>query len=112
MAGMVWRLKVTPEKQADFERLTSQLVRDVAANEPDSTFEYRRSVEDPLTYVLFLSFDDADSFQRYSTADYHMGRRRRSWSAWRSRRSETSSSASRRGRQPRGRRCVRRRRRG
>ena len=73
MAGMVWRLKVTPEKQADFERLTSQLVRDVAANEPDSTFEYRRSVEDPLTYVLFLSFDDADSFQRYSTADYHTG---------------------------------------
>jgi quinol monooxygenase YgiN len=73
VAGMVWRLKVTPEKQADFERLTSQLVHDVAANEPESIFEYRRSVEDPLTYVLFLSFDDADSFQRYSTADYHMG---------------------------------------
>ncbi len=73
MAGMVWRLKVTPEKQADFERLTSQLVHDVAANEPESIFEYRRGVEDPLTYVLFLSFDDADSFQRYSTADYHMG---------------------------------------
>lgn len=73
MAGMVWRLKVSPEKQAEFERLTSQLVRDVATNEPESIFEYRRSVDDPLTYVLFLSFDDETAFERYSTADYHTG---------------------------------------
>lgn len=73
MPTTLWRLKVAPEKQADFERLTSQLVRDVAANEPGNVFEYRRGVEDPLTYVLFLSFDDLDAFQRYSTADYHTG---------------------------------------
>ncbi len=73
MPTTLWRLKVAPEKQAQFERLTSQLVRDVAENEPGSIFEYRRGVEDPLTYVLFLSFDDEQAFQRYSTADYHTG---------------------------------------
>jgi len=69
----LWRLKVAADKQAEFERLTSQLVRDVAENEPERIFEYRRGVEDPLTYVLFLSFDDEQAFQRYSTADYHTG---------------------------------------
>ena len=73
MPTTLWRLKVAPEKQADFERLTSQLVRDVAENEPSGIFEYRRGVEDPLTYVLFLSFDDQEAFRRYSTADYHTG---------------------------------------
>lgn len=73
MPTTLWRLKVAPEKQADFERLTSQLVRDVAENEPEGIFEYRRAVDDPLTYVLFLTFDDEDAFQRYSTADYHTG---------------------------------------
>jgi len=73
MPTTLWRLKVAPEKQADFERLTSQLVRDVAENEPEGIFEYRRAVDDPLTYVLFLTFDDEEAFQRYSTADYHTG---------------------------------------
>lgn len=73
MPTTLWRLKVAPEKQADFERLTSQLVRDVAENEPSGIFEYRRAIDDPLTYVLFLTFDDEDAFQRYSTADYHTG---------------------------------------
>ncbi len=73
MPTTLWRLKVAPEKQADFERLTSQLVHDVAENEPSGIFEYRRGIEDPLTYVLFLSFDDEQAFQRYSTADYHTG---------------------------------------
>ena len=73
MPTTLWRLKVAADKQAEFERLTSQLVRDVAENEPESIFEYRRGIEDPLTYVLFLSFDDEQAFQRYSTADYHTG---------------------------------------
>ncbi len=73
MPTTLWRLKVAPEKQAEFERLTAQLVRDVAANEPESIFEYRRGIEDPLTYALFLSFDDEAAFERYSTAEYHTG---------------------------------------
>ncbi|HCV00971.1 MAG: hypothetical protein CL897_00120 [Dehalococcoidia bacterium] len=73
MPTTLWRLKVAPEKQNTFERLTTQLVQDVALNEPGSIFEYRRGIEDPLTYFLFLSFDDENAFQRYSTADYHIG---------------------------------------
>ncbi len=73
MPTMLWRLKVAAEKQAEFEVLTSQLVRDVATHEPESLFEYRRSVEDPLAYALFLSFDDEAAYERYSTASYHTG---------------------------------------
>ena len=73
MPTTLWRLKVAPEKQEQFERLASRLAHDVAANEPGNVFEYRRGVEDSLTYVLFLSFDDTEAFQRYSTADYHTG---------------------------------------
>ena len=71
MPTTLFRLKVSADKKVDFERLTSQLLRDVAANEPSGIFEYRRAVDDPLTYVLFLSFDEEEAFQRYSTADYH-----------------------------------------
>ena len=71
MPAMLWRLKVAAEQQDEFEALTSQLVRDVAANEPESIFEYRRSVENPLAYVLFLSFDDEAAYERYTTASYH-----------------------------------------
>ncbi len=73
MPTTLFRLKVSAEKQSQFEELTSQLVRDVAANEPSGIFEYRRAIDDPLTYVLFLSFDDEEAFQHYSTADYHRG---------------------------------------
>ena len=73
MATTLWRLKVSAERQAEFEKLTSQLVRDVAEHEPGNIFEYRRGVDDPLTYVLFLSFDDQAAFERYSSAPWHTG---------------------------------------
>ena len=73
MPTTLWRLKVAPEKQEQFERLTSQLVRDVATNEPGNVFEYRRGVEDPLTYVLFLSFDTWTRSSATDRCDYPTG---------------------------------------
>jgi quinol monooxygenase YgiN len=70
---MLWRLKVAAGREAEFEGLTSQLVRDVHANEPSQTFEYRRLADDPRTYILFLSFTDDEAYKRYSSADYHRG---------------------------------------
>ena len=68
---MLWRLKVAEGKEAEFERLVTQLVADVHANEPSQIFEYRRAQDDKRTYVLFLSFDDETAYERYSNADYH-----------------------------------------
>ena len=69
----LWRLRVAPEKQQEFEGLVTQLVRDVHANEPGQVFEYRRGQADPLSYVLFLSFKEPAAFERYSNAEWHRG---------------------------------------
>ena len=66
------RLKILPDKVAEFEGLVSQLVRDVHANEPGvEVYEVRRVKGQPLTYVYFLSFENQAAFDRYSAADYH-----------------------------------------
>jgi quinol monooxygenase YgiN len=68
------RLKVLPDKVAEFEMLVAQLVRDVHAHEPGvMVYEVRRVTDDPLTYVYFLSFKDQAAFDRYSAADWHTG---------------------------------------
>jgi quinol monooxygenase YgiN len=68
------RLKVLPDKVAEFEALVAQLVRDIHAHEPGViAYEVRRVTDDPLTYVYFLSFEDQASFDRYSAADWHTG---------------------------------------
>lgn len=66
------RLKVLPDKVAEFEALVAQLVRDVHANEPGvKVYEVRRVKGQPLTYVYFLSFENQAAFDRYSSADWH-----------------------------------------
>ena len=71
MTTTLWRLKVQPENEPEFERLVTQLVRDVHANEPGQVFEYRRTRGDVRIYVLFYSFNDEAAFARYSAAPYH-----------------------------------------
>jgi quinol monooxygenase YgiN len=66
------RLKILPDKVAEFEGLVSQLVRDVNANEPGANvYEVRRVKGQPLTYLYFLWFENQAAFDRYSAADYH-----------------------------------------
>ena len=65
------RVKILPDKVAEFEALMAQLVRD-AANEPGvKVYEVRRVKDQRLTYVYFLSFEDQAAFARYSAADWH-----------------------------------------
>ena len=71
MTTTLWRLKVHPDQESEFERLVTQLVRDVHANEPGHVFEYRRTRGADRTYVLFYSFSDEAAFGRYSSAPYH-----------------------------------------
>ena len=66
------RLKVLPDRVAEFEALVAQLVRDVNTKEPGTkVYEVRRVKNDPLTYVYFMSFKDKAAFDRYSAADWH-----------------------------------------
>jgi quinol monooxygenase YgiN len=71
MFGQLIRLKVQKDKVAEFEKLVSTLVANIRASEPEpKTYEVRRTAE-PLTYVYFISFTDADAYQRYADAPYH-----------------------------------------
>jgi quinol monooxygenase YgiN len=71
MFGQLIRLKVQKDKVAEFEKLVSTLVANIRASEPEpKTYEVRRAAE-PLTYVYFISFTDADAYQRYADAPYH-----------------------------------------
>jgi quinol monooxygenase YgiN len=72
MVSQSIRLKVLPDKVAEFEVLVAQLVRDVHANEPGvHAYEVRRVKDQPLTYVYFISFKNQAAFDRYSSADWH-----------------------------------------
>ncbi len=72
MIGQTIRLQIKPGTEAEFEALVTQLMRDVAANEPGSIYDVRRVRDRPLTYFYYISFADQAAFDRYMTADYHL----------------------------------------
>ncbi len=71
MIGQIIRLKVQAGKEAEFEQLVGQLMRDVTANEPGSIYDIRRIKGEARTYFYFISFPDSDAYDRYMNADYH-----------------------------------------
>ena len=71
MIGQIIRLKVLEGKEAEFEALVAQLMRDVTSNEPGSIYDVRRVRGQPRTYFYFISFPDQTAFDRYMQADYH-----------------------------------------
>ena len=71
MIGQTIRLKIQPGKEAEFEALVAQLMRDVTTNEPGSVYDVRRVRGQPGTYFYFISFPDQAGFDRYMAADYH-----------------------------------------
>ena len=72
MISSTIRLRVLPDKVAEFEALVSQLVRDIYANEPGAqVYEVRRVKGEPCSYLYFLSFEDQTAYDRYANADYH-----------------------------------------
>ncbi|MFT7220436.1 MAG: quinol monooxygenase YgiN [Candidatus Azotimanducaceae bacterium] len=71
MIGHIIRLKVLEGKEAELEALVSQLMKDVAVNEPSSIYDVRHVRDEPRTYLYFISFPDQAANDRYLTADYH-----------------------------------------
>ncbi len=71
MIGQTIRLKVLAGKEAEFEGLVAQLMKDVTSNEAGSIYDVRRVRGEPRTYFYFISFPDQAAFDRYMEADYH-----------------------------------------
>ena len=71
MVSQIILIKVIEGKEAELEALVSQLMQDVAANEPGSIYDVRRVRDQPRTYFYFISFPDQASYDRYLNADYH-----------------------------------------
>ena len=71
MIGQTIRLKVLAGKEAEFEALVAQLMRDVTSHEPGSIYDVRRVRGEPHTYFYFISFPDQAAYDRYMEADYH-----------------------------------------
>ena len=72
MPTMLITLKIHPGREAEYDGLQKQLMKDVAEFEPGAeVFQVRRSAEDPLRYVFFISFKDDVAQQRYMDAEYH-----------------------------------------
>ncbi len=72
MPTMLITLKIHPDREDEYDGLQKQLMKDVAEFEPGAeVFQVRRSAEDPLRYVFFMSFKDDAAQQRYMDAEYH-----------------------------------------
>lgn len=71
MIAQVIRLKVLEGKEAEFEALVSQLMKDVTSSEAGSIYDVRRVRGQARTYSYFVSFPDQAAFDRYMTAQYH-----------------------------------------
>ena len=72
MPTMLITLKIHPSREAEYDGLQKQLMKDVAEFEPGAeVFQVRQSAEDPLRYVFFMSFKDESAQQRYMDAEYH-----------------------------------------
>ena len=72
MPTMLITLKIHPGREAEYDGLQKQLMKDVAEFEPGAeVFQVRRSAQDPLRYVFFMSFKDDAAQKRYMDAEYH-----------------------------------------
>ena len=71
MISQTIRLKVQSGREAEFEQLVAQLMRDVLAHEPGAVYDIRRVRGEPRTYFYYLSFPTQEAYDRYMEASYH-----------------------------------------
>ena len=72
MPCMLFTMNIHAGREAEFDNLQIQLMKDVAELEPGAeVYQVRRSAENPLRYVVFMSFKDDAALQRYLDASYH-----------------------------------------
>jgi quinol monooxygenase YgiN len=64
-------LRVSPGKEAEFEKLLLELVANVHEHEPGCTlFHFVRSQSDPRTYLVIELYSDREAYDRHHGTDY------------------------------------------
>lgn len=72
MTAFVAKLVVKPEKQAEFERLQTEMRELVHAHEPEApVYELIRSRDDDCTYLCIATFTSEDAFNHHMHIDFH-----------------------------------------
>lgn len=73
MIAVIMHVRTKPDKTPRFIELTTQLQRDVRANEPDTLlFQVLRSQDDPDAFVFTEFFTDAQARDDHANRPYHV----------------------------------------
>lgn len=73
MIGVIMHVRTKPDKTDDFIALTTQLQRDVRANEPDTLlFQVLRSREDPHVFAFMELFTSHEARKAHAQQPYHV----------------------------------------
>ena len=72
MLAFIATLKVAAGREADFERLQTELSEHSHASEPGLiVYDVIRHADKPGTYVVYARFEDRDAFEFHQNADFH-----------------------------------------
>ncbi len=72
MTVFIAKLQIKPGKEADLERLQTELSALTHAREPDTlVYDVLRSRDEPGTYIVYGRFKDEAAFQLHQTTDFH-----------------------------------------
>lgn len=72
MVVFIATLQVAEGKEADFERLQTELSEIAHTQEPDLVvYDVIRHSEKPRTYVVYARFKDRAAFELHQEADFH-----------------------------------------
>ena len=72
MTTFIATLKVSPDKQDEFEKLQTELSELAHAQEPDMfVYDVIKHREKPGTYVVYARFKDEEAFNHHMNIDFH-----------------------------------------
>ena len=72
MTVFIAKLEVAAGKEADFERLQTELSELTHANEPGTlVYDVLRASDSPGSYVVYARFKDAGAFDYHQGTDFH-----------------------------------------
>lgn len=73
MIGVIMHVRTKPDKTDEFIALTTQLQRDVHANEPDTLlFQVLRSQDDPNSFAFMELFTSEEARKAHARQPYHV----------------------------------------
>lgn len=72
MVAFIAKLNIKPGREAEFERLQTELSNIAHAEEPGLiVYDVIRHASEPRTYVVYARFADRQAFEFHQGADFH-----------------------------------------